>query len=96
MAFVIYHKETTVYLKLGSRKDSFPSEGAAKAALTREAKAGKVKADDYAIADREYFQLRIEKKETRHGVCDAHGKEFVVPVNTSWTSGPWSETYWSS
>lgn len=104
MSYVIYHKETTVLLDTGKSayNNSFETEAAAKAALTRAVKKairkGKdpINKDDYVIADSKTFHETIEKKETRRGVAMAHGKEFVVGVNTPWTSGPWSETYWSS
>lgn len=105
MAFVIYHKETTKLLKASTTADNrFVTERAAKAALTRAVKASPYDADtgrgvrreDYEIADANYFFLRIERKEIRHGVGPAHGKEFECGVNDSWTSGPWSESYWSS
>lgn len=49
--------------------------------------------EDFAIAEAQDFFANIEKKETRIGVAHAHGQKFEVGVNTSWTSGPWSETY---
>jgi hypothetical protein len=90
--FVVYNVETT---KIVGDK-SHTSERAAKAALTRECtKSGANKAD-FAVAESKVFHAMIEKTETRHGVGPAQGKTFEVAVNTSWTSGPWSETYWSS
>lgn len=58
-----------------------------------------VEADDlrnYRIADFDTFKKTIEKKEIRTGIVGSAGKTFEVPVNESWTSGPWSETYWAS
>jgi hypothetical protein len=48
------------------------------------------------IAGKADFHTNIEKTETRYGVAACQGQEYVVPVNTSWTSGPWSESYWAS
>lgn len=94
--YVIYDKETT--LLLNERKSyshyAYDSVGAAKAAITRMVKKSKVTRDRVDIADRETFFATIEKKEIRHGVISADGKEFTVGVNTPWSSGPWSESYW--
>ena len=102
MAYVVYHYKTTRVLHLNrSTPDSFKSKGAARAALTRAARSGNMTEEmgnehDYRIAELQEFRERIELKEIRHGVVGSEGKEFTVPVNTPWTSGPWSETYWSS
>lgn len=98
MSFVIYHKETTVYLNVRGRiyNPAYETLAAAKAALTRAVKKGEVKREDYDISPLEEFRKFIEKKEIRRGIAGSDGKEFEVSVNTPWTSGPWSETYWSS
>lgn len=97
MSFVIYNKETTIILRKHWYDQPYATEAAAKAALTRFIKAGwEVKREDFAIADTKTFCASIEKKEIRHGIVHAEGKEFSVGVNTPWTTGPWSETYWSS
>lgn len=104
MSYVIYHKDTTVLLDTGKSayNNSFETEAAAKAALTRAVKKalrkGKdpINKNDYKIAESREFHDKIEKKEIRHGIVHAAGKEFEVGVNTPWTSGPWSETYWCS
>jgi len=101
MSYVIYNVDTTIIATEKNRKlysyDSFTTESAAKAALTRMVKKGKIKnRDEYAISEVIYFHNNIEKKETRKGIGPADGKTFTVGVNTPWTSGPWSETYWSS
>jgi hypothetical protein len=105
MSYVVYHKETTHFLRIfrhGCWTNAiFDTEGAAKACLTREAKKpatgnrDKINKDDYGILPREEFD-KIEKSEVRHGIVGAQGKEFTVKVNEEWTTGPWSETYWSS
>jgi len=104
MPYVIYHKQTTKYLRIytphrgvGTFRDSFKTAGAARQGLIREVEKGKVEFDDYAICDAAEFHATIEKTETRRGVGPAHSKDFPdIPVNTPWTSGPWSETYWCS
>ncbi len=104
MSYVIYNITTTVILRMPwTKKDSFATKGAAKAALNRAIKewnsvcqpevAGNPA--DFAIAEYQDFK-KFEKTEVRYGIGPSTGKEFIVPVNTPWTSGPWSETYWSS
>ena len=99
--FVVYHKETTKLLRLMKHgywqdADMFEREQDAKSCITREAKKGKINAADYAIAERREFFKSIEKTEVRHGVGPGRGTSHTVGVNTSWTVGPWSETYWCS
>jgi hypothetical protein len=98
MGYVIYHKDTTKIvrvLKHGAWTTAcFKTESAARAGLTRMSKKSGFDADAHAIAEQAMFRDTIEKTEVRRGVAGAHGKTFVVPVNTSWTSGPWSESYW--
>jgi hypothetical protein len=100
MSYVIYHKETT---KIVSKKGQYSpytgyaTEAAAKAAMTRMSNQDRsFNPKLHAIAEVSYFKDNIEKKETRHGIAGSDGKEFEVGVNTPWTSGPWSETYWSA
>jgi len=127
MSFVIFHKETTRYLRTirqGYWADAvYEREQDAKAGLTiakrkikskleklskskvvtygRDEQIKKLNAElaalesDYEILPMDEFK-KIEKTEVRHGIVAAAGKEFNVPVNTPWTSGPWSETYWCS
>lgn len=100
MGYVIYRKDTTQILRVIRRGHwqlaQFETQGAAKAALTRMKKDSKFNADEYSIAEQKKFHQEIEKTEVRHGIVGSDGKKFTVPVNTPWTSGPWSETYWSS
>jgi hypothetical protein len=102
--YVIYHKDTTVYLRYlkkgyGWRNaEYFKTEAAAKAFLTRAAN-GKVKLhepidkDDYAIADRHDFIDNIEKSVTKKNLMS--GKDVTMRVNTPLCCDPSSETYWS-
>ena len=94
MSFVIYNPETTKLLRIHRsgmwRNAAFTTKAAASRVyngLTDEQKA------QYVIEEYEVFKAN-EKTEIRHGAGPAHGKTFEVKVNTSWTSGPWSETYW--
>lgn len=100
MSYVIYHKNTTKIVRIirnGGYQDArFETLRAARAGLTRLAKKSGFTVSEYDIAELGEFRSKIEKTEVRHGVGPAHGKQFTVPVNESWTSGPWSETYWCS
>lgn len=100
MSYVIYHKETTKIVRVmrnGFWQDArFETERAAKAGLTRLVKTGKFNVSECAIAEFGAFRSSIEKTEVRKGIVSAAGQEFEVPVNTPWSSGPWSEAYWSN
>jgi len=89
MSYVIYHKETTHIL---GKKEGYKTEKGAKIVRSQYA----AKPEEFAIADKAHFHSHIEKKEIRKGIVGSEGKEFEVGVNTPWTSGPWSETYWCS
>jgi hypothetical protein len=95
--YVIYEKTSTKIVSIlrKGRWDlaEFATSGAAKAGFTRLHKAGKIHPDTHAIAGRGEF-AKIEKTEVRKGIVGSAGKDFVVGVNTPWSSGPWSESYW--
>ena len=97
MRYVVYNKETTRYLSLHPRVKtdhaSFASEGAAKAALTREVNSGAVKREDFAIADSDTFHASIQKMVTKKNLMT--GLEYQEPANTPLACSPASETYWS-
>lgn len=96
MSYIAYHKETTRYLSnhkgVKTHKEHFESAGAAKSAITREAKRGAIKAEDFAVLESSEF-AKIEKTETVKSLMG--GKEVVQSVNTPWCCNPASETYWS-
>jgi len=105
MSYVIYHVETTKVLRspaggVGCYKEAYATERAAKAALTRAVTKGKITEkeanEDYRIDETGHFREYIEKKEKRSGAGPAFGETFEVAVNTPWSSGPWSDAYWSS
>lgn len=97
MTFVVYHKDTTRYMRnhpeVVTDKTSFASEGAAKAAVTREAKRGTIKAEDFLIAEKGLFHDTIEKTVTKKN--SQTGKEFSQPINTPWCCDPSSETFFA-
>lgn len=97
MSFVIYHKETTKFLRIirnGYWQDAtYADLSAAKAGLTRAVKKYKINPEDYAIVDAVTFHKSIEKQETKRNLLS--GKEFTQPVNTPLCCDPSSETYWS-
>jgi hypothetical protein len=99
MRYVVYHKDTTKYLcrHPGTKvnHEVFATQAAAKAALTREAKTGAVKKEDFLVADYQTFADNIEKQEERQNIMPPHNK-FMVRVNSPRSCDPSSETYWST
>ena len=97
MTYVAFHKESTRLLSNclnGVYVDSYKTEAAAKAAITRACnRTMKANAADYTVAEIEHFYMRIEKKETVRNLMS--GKEVVQSVNTPLCCDPSSETYWS-
>ena len=107
--FYIYEKSSTYIMgktdKNGvtrpDHRQSYKTMAAAKAGLTRIAKAeGLLKTDPnhaefrYAICDTELFHQLVEKKIKRKNMMDPT-KEFMEPVNTPGYMSPASESYWS-
>jgi hypothetical protein len=95
MNYVIFHKETTRYLRIIRNRHwqdatFYTSERAAKAGLTREAKKGKINADEYGILPANQFAL-IEKTEKKRHLLS--GVEFEQSVNTPASCDPSTETY---
>jgi hypothetical protein len=115
MAYVIYNKETTYILRAPARSvgcyvESYKSAAAAKAALTRLAKKGKLPEErldtetgfklrqtvkeDFAIAEIGEFRANIEKQVERTNLMS--GEKYMEAVNTPVSCSPASETYWCS
>ncbi len=98
---VIYHKDTTRFLRILKGRHwedaKFASEGAAKACLTRMAKDPMFERGDYLIAESGVFYSTIEKTRTitRFGNGTVPTKPFEQSVNTPLSCDPSSETYWS-
>ena len=95
MSYVIYHKETTLTHWVHTRhvrcyKDSWATESAAKAAITR----SKLDPKMWLIAEIGEFRATIEKKETRYNLIS--GKPFESSINAPYNTCPSSETYHSS
>ena len=89
MGYVVFNKDTTVLLS----RQSYVTERAAKSARTRAAKAGKIVAADYLIAEVNEFYGSVEKKVVRVNLLS--GKEYLESVNTPSYCSPSSESYWS-
>lgn len=98
MAYVIYHRETTKFVRImrnGYWQDAqFATEAAARAAKTRLIKARKINHRHYAIAELAHFRANIEKTEVVKNLMS--GKEVVQSVNTPLCCDVSSETYWSA
>jgi len=94
MSYVIYNKETTIILPGKNYSNTYATERAAKAALTRAVRDGKVgNRDDYAIAECGEFHEKIEKQVERINLMSR--EKFMEPINTPNCCSPASETYWS-
>lgn len=98
MRYIVYHKDTTRFLSLhpGVKTDnaSFATEGAAKAALTREVNRKAVKREDFLITEDDNFYVNVQKVVTKKNLIT--GVEFQQPVNTPPICDPSTETYWST
>ena len=106
--YYIYEQSTTYIIGKPDRngvarpdhRQSYKTMAAAKAGLTRIAKAeGLLKTDPnyaeyrYAIAEASYFHKTIEKQvKKRNLITD---EEFMEPANRPMHCSPSSETYWS-
>lgn len=106
--FYIYEKSSTYIIGKPDRngvarpdhRQSYKTMAAAKAGLTRIAKAeGLLQTDPnhaffrYAIAETGYFHNNIEKSRTVKNMMN--NKEFIESVNTPGYMSPRSEAYWS-
>ena len=92
MSYVVYNIETTYILKGRNGKETYLSEAAAYAALTRAKKAPGFKVREYAIAESSYFHEKIEKQVERTNMMT--GKKFKQPINTPRCCDPSTELYW--
>lgn len=89
MSYVIYHDETTRTHKSKGGFESWKTEGAAKAEITR----AKLDKDEWKIAPTDPFRATIELKVRRRNIMS--GNWFTEAVNTPNCLSPASETYWS-
>jgi len=87
--FVIYHDETTRTHRSKSRKESWDTEGAAKAERTR----AKLDPDVWKISPHDTFFATIELKVRRRNIMS--GNWFTEGVNVPGFLSPASEAYWS-
>ena len=108
--FYIYEKSSTYIIGKPDRngvarpdhRQSYKTMAAAKAGLTRIAKAEGLLPTypnyaeyRYAIAEAGYFHKTIEKQVKRKVLEGFGGKEYMEPINTPNYMSPSSETYWS-
>ena len=90
MSYVVYNTTTTRLLN----RNYYKTPAAAKAALTREAKADTTMIrSEYAVAETEDFYDNIEKTVERVNLMS--GEKFRERANTPHSCSPASETYWS-
>ena len=103
--FYVYERATTYIVGKHGTPDhraSYKTMAAAKAAVTRIAKASGLLATDenyplytLAIAEAGYFHKTIEKQVKRKVLEGFGGKEYYEPINTPNYCSPSSESYWS-
>ena len=95
MSYVIFETETTrlfrVFRQGYWQNASYADQGAAKAAMTRLTKAGKIDPSKHTIMEHSEFK-KIEKTETVISLMS--GQPVVQSVNTPLCCDPSSETYW--
>jgi hypothetical protein len=90
MTYVIYNVETTRLLN----KNMYATPAAAKAAMTRAAKADcTMIKSDYGFADAGDFYTSIEKMVERKNLRS--GEMYKEPINTPGYCSPSCESYWS-
>lgn len=99
MSYLIFHVESTFILRGKDGRETYRTEAAAKAALTRAIRLQKEHRDQritqatHAVSEVGEFHRNIEKQVTRRNLMS--GKEFSKPINTPACCDPSSETYWS-
>ena len=96
MSFLIYNVATTRIVRSGhNSKAYYETAGAAKAALTRLIKSGKLEGyiNEYAVSDTLVFGESIEKYEMVKNIMS--GVMVRQSVNTPHCCDVSSETYWS-
>lgn len=94
MAYVIYHKESTLILRKRWYQKPYETIGAAKAGLTRACrKDPKLVREEYDIADTKTFHEKIEKFVERKNLLSR--EPIQVRVNEPACTDPSTETYWS-
>lgn len=102
MGYVVYEVESTrIIAEKRWGKDSYATEGAAKAARTRMLKKprrvnGSVftyKPEELAVAEVSHYRANIEKMVERINMMS--GKKYIESINTPNYCSPSSEAYWS-
>jgi hypothetical protein len=95
MSYVIFNTETTEFFRVWRQgywqNATYADEGAAKTAMTKLTKAGKIDPSKYSIMEMSEFK-KIEKTETVISLMS--GKPVVQSVNTPLCCDPSFETYW--
>lgn len=91
MGYVVYDTVTTRIIKTKGRGDTYATEAAAKAAVTRLAKEEFV---GLAVAELGVYLESIQKMVVRTNLMS--GKEYMESVNTPSYCSPSSESYWSA
>ena len=88
--YVVYNKETTVYLT----DKSYSTEGAAKAQKTRACKKKGLNPSDYEVSELVHFRSNVEKTRVVKNLMS--GKDVEESVNLPYSCSVASENYWCS
>jgi hypothetical protein len=96
MSYVIYNTETTEFFRVWRQgywqNATYADESAAKTAMTKMSKTGKIDPTKYSIMERSEFN-KIEKMETVYSLMT--GAPVVQSVNTPMCCDPSYELYWT-
>lgn len=94
MAYVVYRiSDTRIVTEKRWGKDTYATEAAAKAAMTRMIKKNTHPGEELRVQDLQAYRMFIEQKVKRINLMS--GEEFWESVNTPYYCSPSSETYWS-
>lgn len=94
MAYVVYEVESTqIATPKPYGKETYATEGAAKAAKTRMEKGKRWAGRELAVAEIQVYRTLIEKMVKKVNLMT--GKEYYESVNTAGYLSPASEAYWS-
>ena len=94
MAYVVYRtSDTRIVTEKRYGKETYATEAAAKAAMTRMIKKNKHPGEELRVQDLQAYRMFIEQKVKKVNLMS--GQEYWESVNTPNYCSPSSEAYWS-